>query len=84
MLDALNQSWKRPTLRWRTSHDAWISRPDLNTDRAALRDEVAERAERIRKELDTATVTTDLSERLAIQQTLTKRGFLNREAGGWC
>jgi hypothetical protein len=84
MLDALNCSWKRPTLDWRTSHEAWLSRPDLKIDRSKLRDDVAERAERIRRDLDTATATTGLTERLAIQQMLTKRGLLNREAGGWC
>jgi hypothetical protein len=84
MLDALNRSWKRPTLDWRTSHEAWLSRPDLNIDRARLRDEVAERADRIRRDSDTESATTDLTERLAIQHMLTKRGFLNRQAGGWC
>src|SRR5207237_3423957 len=53
MLGALNCTWKRPTLQWRTANDVWASKPYLNVDRRELRDDVAARAERIRRDLDT-------------------------------
>jgi hypothetical protein len=84
MLAALNGAWKRPTLAWRTAHDAWAQRPRLDVNRNELREEVTERADRIRRHDPVRGVAADLAERLAIEQVLTTRGFLRREAGGWC
>ena len=84
MLAALNGLWKRPTLDWRTAEELWLERPRLELDRAALRDEVVERTERIQRSMKVPSVVKDLAWRLAIEHTLTKKGLLRREAGGWC
>jgi transposase InsO family protein len=49
MLLALNSAWPRRSLGWRTSEEAWQARPALQEDRAALREEVEDRAARIRR-----------------------------------
>lgn len=84
MLLALNRTWKRPTLGWQAAHDAWTRRPRLAVDRRALHDEVAERADRLRRSMARAADQADLAQRLAIEQALTNRGFLRRVSGGWC
>jgi hypothetical protein len=84
VLHALNNLWKRPTLAWRTANDVWNERPKMREDRSLLREEVQERAARIRRHLDTANTPADLAERLAIQHALTTRGYLRRQLGGWC
>ena len=84
MLAALNCAWKRLTLGWRTAHDAWAQRPKIDVNRNELREEVNDQADRIRRHDPVRCVAADLAERLAIEQVLTKRGFLRREAGGWC
>jgi hypothetical protein len=84
MLAALNCEWKRPTLRWRTAHDAWVARPAVNINRHELREEVQDRAARIRRHTDLRGHPADFAERLAIEAALTQRGLLRRTAGGWC
>src|SRR5262249_49494049 len=84
MLHALNILWKRPTLDWRTANDVWIERPNIDEDREKLRQEVYERATKIRRHLNNPSVPTDLAERLAIEHALTTRGYLRRQPGGWC
>ena len=59
-------------------------RATLPVDRRALRQEVTDRAARIRQQLDVRGAPADLAERFAIEAALTQRGFLRREAGGWC
>jgi hypothetical protein len=81
MRAALNGSWRRSTLGWRTAAELWSSRPRITIDRQALREEVGERAERIRRGPGEPT---DLAGRLAIEQILEAKGLLTRELGGWC
>lgn len=84
MLDRVNRLWPRPSLAWRTAAQAWQARPPLNVDRQALRQEVNARTARIARTLDLRGHPADLAERLAIEQTLTRMGYLCQEIGGWC
>lgn len=84
MLDRVNRLWRRRTLGWKTAAEAWSARPPLTVDRAALREEVQDRAQRIARKLSGRGHPADLAERLAIEQTLTRMGYLRRETGGWC
>ena len=84
MVEALSTLWRRRTLSWCTASDAWNRRPALVEDRAALREEVDDRAARLRRHLDVRGAPADLAERLAIEQALTTRGYLRLEVGGWC
>ncbi len=84
MLLALNAAWPRRTLTWRTSEEAWHSRPAVDMDREALREEVEDRAARIRRQAEGRAAVAAMAERLAIEAALTKRGYLRREPGGWC
>lgn len=84
MLEAVNKLWRRRTLNWRTAYEAWSARPRLVIDRRALREEVIERACRIRQHLQCRGKPADLAERLAIEQALETRGCLRKEIGGWC
>jgi hypothetical protein len=84
MLVALNGVWKRRTLQWRTANDVWSTRPRLEVDRGELRGEVADRAERIRRNRGGCTLPEDLVQRLAIEGVLVQRGWLRREAGSRC
>jgi transposase InsO family protein len=84
MLLALNSAWPRRTLTWRTSEEAWLARPTICEDRAALREEVQDRAARIRRQAEGRAATATMAERLAIEWALTKRGYLRRQPGGWC
>ncbi len=77
MKTAFNERWLRPTLGWRNAAQCWSERPSLDEDRDALRDEVERRAARLRA----ANVSDDLAMRLAIEQALTKRGFLKITPG---
>ncbi len=83
MLRALNGLWPRRTLSWRTAEEVWRERPAVQVDRTALRDEVRERADRIRHG-GVRGAPADLAERLAIEKALIMRGLLRREKGGWC
>jgi transposase-like protein len=84
MLLALNVAWPRRSLTWRTSEEAWQARPAIDVDRAALCEEVQDRAARIRRQAEGRAATAAMAERLAIEWALTRRGFLRREPGGWC
>jgi len=84
ILANINEVWRRRTLRWQTASEAWAARPGLHVDRAALREEVTERAARIGRELQHRGGPADLAERLAIEQALETRGYLRQQAGGWC
>jgi hypothetical protein len=84
MLLALNAAWPRRNLTWRTSEEAWLARPAVNVDRAALRDEVEDRAARIRRRAEGRAAVAAMAERFAIEAALTKRGYLRRKPGGWC
>ncbi|MGC3996460.1 MAG: hypothetical protein QM767_02575 [Anaeromyxobacter sp.] len=84
MLLALNGAWPRHNLGWRTSEEAWQARPELHEDRDALREEVQDRAARIRRQVEGRGATAAMAERLAIEWALTKRGYLRCERGGGC
>lgn len=84
MLDSVNRLWPRPSLAWHTAAQAWSSRPPLNVDRQAFHEEVNARTARIARTLDLRGHTADLAERLAIEQTLARMGYLRQEIGGWC
>lgn len=84
MLLALNAAWPRRTLTWRTSEELWLARPRINEDRAALHEEVEDRAVRIRRHADGRGATAAMAQRLAIEWALTRRGYLRRLPGGWC
>jgi hypothetical protein len=84
MLVCVNTLWRRRTLNWHTASEAWSARPALNVDRDAFREEVLERAQCIAHRLKRDAQPADLAERLAIQQTLERMGYLRQELGGWC
>ncbi len=84
MLVCVNQLWRRRSLNWQTAGEAWNARPKLNVDRDAFREEVLERARCIAHRLKRRPQLANLAERLAIQQTLERMGYLRQELGGWC
>ncbi|MGH6892772.1 MAG: hypothetical protein ACREEP_10985 [Dongiaceae bacterium] len=84
MLDRVNRLWRRRTLGWQTAAEVWSARPPLKVDRQALREEVDDRAIRIAHTLTGRGQPADLAERLAIEQTLTRMGYLRQEMGAWC
>jgi len=84
MLEGVNRLWRRRTLGWQTAAEAWSARPPLTVDRDALHEEVRERARAIARSLSGRGQPADLAERLAIEQTLTRMGYLRQQLGGWC
>lgn len=84
ILEAVNKLWRRRTLGWKTAYEAWSARPRFQIDRRALREEVSERAARIRRHMQHRGKPADLAERLAIEQALETRGYLRQQLGGWC
>lgn len=84
MLLALNAAWPRRTLTWRTSEEMWQARPPIVEDRATLREEVQDRAARIRRRADGRGASAAMAERWAIETALARRGYLRRLQGGWC
>lgn len=84
MLDRVNRLWRRRTLGWMTAAEVWSARPPLRVDRHALREEVQDRALGIARKLSGRGQPADLAERLAIEQTLTRMGYLRQELGAWC
>jgi hypothetical protein len=84
MLERVNREWPRRTLGFKTAADVWSARPPLTIDRIALREEVTERVQRIARTRELRGHPADLAERLAIEQTLTRLGYLRQETGGWC
>ena len=77
MKSALNESWLRRTLGWRSAAMHWAARPALDDDRDELHDEVQQRAELLRAR----NVNGDLAMRLAIEQALRERGYLHITPG---
>lgn len=84
MLEAVNTLWPRSTLRWKTAQQRWQEHQPIHIDRAALREEVQARAERIARDQRSRGVTAELAERLAIERTLERMGYLRLQPGGWC
>jgi len=83
MLESVNALWRRRTLNWRTAAELWNARSPLTIDRIAFREEVHDRATRIARSLQSSQPE-DLAERIAIQRTLERMGYLRQEVGGWC
>jgi transposase-like protein len=77
MQNALNTKWRRPTLGWQTAAEAWLARPQLDEDRDALLADVNERARRLADH----NLEPSLAMRLAIEQALIERGFLQLTPG---
>jgi hypothetical protein len=84
MLECVNALWRRRTLHWKTAAELWNARPRLTIDRNTFREEVSERALRLARTLEGRGQSADLAERLAIERTLERRGYLRQEIGGWC
>ncbi len=80
MCDALNGLWPQRRLGWKTPAQAWKDRLDVETVRDTFRSEV----NRLHDSFRRRDVPDDLAQRLAIEKALTQRGWLRREAGGWC
>jgi len=81
MVGALNTAWPRPTLGWKTAAEKWNERQPVDVDRRELREEVRERAARLRRRTD---IDDDRAERFAIEAALTQRQLLRRSAGARC
>jgi len=84
MKTAWNSTLPRRILSWQTAADVWKQRPKLVVDRKQLSEEVADRAARLQRQLDVRGGHADLAERLAIEATLTKHGWLERRGGRIC
>lgn len=82
--NAMNRTWPRATLGWKTPEELWRDRPVIQVDRDALREEVQDRAARIRRERAVHGRPVDQAERFAIEEALINRGYLRREIRGWC
>jgi hypothetical protein len=80
----MNGGWPRRGLLWQTPEERWRQRPGLRDDRRALREEVIERHTRIQRHVTVHGKPADFTERLAIEQALTARGYLRRVPEGWC
>lgn len=84
MTHAFNNVLPRRMLGWRTAGKVWAQRRKLPVDRVLLRQEVQERAARLRDRVDLRGRAADFPERLAIQQALIHRGLLHIQHGGRC
>ncbi len=71
-------------LGWKTAAEVWDQRPKLAHDRAALRQEVHERADRLRCHMSLDGLPNDLPVRLAIEQALTSHGYMACTNGARC
>jgi hypothetical protein len=80
----MNRDWPRRSLLWQTPEERWRQRPMLPDNRRALHEEVIERRARIQRHLTVHGKPADFTERLAIEQALTARGYLRRVPEGWC
>jgi hypothetical protein len=80
----MNSDWPRRSLLWQTPEERWRQRPMLPDNRRALHEEVIERRARIQRHLTVHGKPADFTERLAIEQALTARGYLRRVPEGWC
>jgi transposase len=84
---ALNAVRPRPTLSYQTAEDMWDKRPELREDRSALREAVTDSAARIARRTDQSRIrgsVADFPQRIAIEQALSQRGYLDCQFGGWC
>jgi hypothetical protein len=80
MRTALNQLWPRSTLGGCTPEQAWAQREPVDVDRRELRRDVEQRATWLCK-----TGRDPLAaRRIAIEASLTERGLLTIQQGGWC
>jgi hypothetical protein len=77
---ALNALWRRPTLSWQTAASVWEGRQAVTDDRDELRDEVHDRAARLRRE-SSRPIDERLAMRLAIEKALARRGYLRVHPG---
>jgi transposase-like protein len=77
---ALNALWRRPTLSWQTAASVWEGRQAVTDDRDELRDEVHDRAARLRRE-SSHPIDERLAMRLAIEKALANRGYLRVHPG---
>jgi len=85
MIYCLNSLWPRPTLAWKTSAQAWETRASISAEkREAFQKEVHDRTQRIACSLSRRGEPADRAERLAIEQTLERMGYMQRQIGGWC
>lgn len=84
MLEAVNTIWPRRSLGWHTAAELWNARPRPLLDRNAFRLEVRERELRLARILTHRGLSADPAGRLAIEQTLTRWGYLRQKMGGWC
>lgn len=80
MCAALNTLWPQRRLGWRTPAEAWKDRLDVDPVRDSFHSEVNRFQDSYRRQ----DMPEDLAQRLAIEKALTQRGWLRREAGGWC
>lgn len=81
---AWNCTLPRRSLSWRTASEVWCQREELNVDRRALREEVTDRAARLQRQLDVRGAHADLVERIALEATLVKHGWLVMRSGAGC
>lgn len=83
-LRSLNGLIPRRRLQWCTPETAWLARPTLDVDRAALRREVDERAAELSLQLSDRELRLGAQHRFAIQSALTARGLLKVTTGEYC
>jgi hypothetical protein len=84
MRHALNDVWPRPSLGYRTAAEVFCARPELRVDRRELREEVRSLAQsRIARD-HLEGYEAERAYRLAIEQTLQRRGAIQIVKGGWC
>src|SRR5262249_21059215 len=81
---AWNSTLPRRSLSWRTASEAWAARGIIDIDRQTFKAEVQDRAARIRRQLEARGEHAGQAERFAIEATLTKYGWLVRQAGTGC
>jgi transposase-like protein len=84
MIYCLNTLWPRRSLGWKTATEAWQKRSDAPIDRQSFKEEVHNRARHLERHIDLRAKPADLTQRLAIEQTLQNLGYLHRQYGGWC
>jgi AraC-like DNA-binding protein len=84
MRRALNERWKRPSLRGRSAAEAWEDRPQVHVCRARFADLVATRRCHLLTDAKRDKLSSDLAERLAIEQVLTSLGWLRVETRDGC
>jgi hypothetical protein len=82
MLHCLNTLWPRRRLAWSTAANIWKMREPISAKtRYTFEEEVHDRAQRLTRKLDIRGKPADLTERLAIEQTLTHMGYLQQQSG---